>query len=108
MQDLLAEWTVRWGPVALMWDHFEERRLKASRNNTGDLFKSRFITFVEHTRRKVQFFHLDRLASVDLDDIDLEDLREGWQDALQVMQDVLGRLALAEAIISIRLNDSDL
>jgi hypothetical protein len=103
MEDLLAEWTETWGLTTTLWKQFEERLHQALQNNTAHQFKSEFITFVERTRLRVRHFRLARLAQVDLDKYDLDEVREGWEDALQVMEEALTWLAVADGIISIRL-----
>jgi hypothetical protein len=105
MQDLLAEWTDTWGPITSQWKHFEARLETAQRNNTANRLKSEFITFVQQARRRTGQFHIDRLALVDLDGVDLEEVREGWTDALRVTKELLTRLAIADGIISIRLEE---
>jgi hypothetical protein len=103
MEELLTEWTETWGPVKRMWNIFEERLQTAIRDNTLEDLKANFIEFAERTRAKVKKYHLDHLALVDLNEIDLEEVREGWSDALHVMQMVLSRLAVADGIIILRL-----
>lgn len=97
LRDLLFEWTETWGPVKCLWERVEE---PAIMNGTVDEFKAELVSFVARTRERMLRFHLEDLAMVDLDGVDLRKLRGSWVQALRLMEKVLIRLAEADAIIN--------
>ena len=104
LDDLLDESTQTWGSAEGngTWKQFEERFQMSKTDGSVQALKCNFIAFVQRAQIRVSHFHLDQLALVDLEAVDLEEVREGWADALRKMQQVLTWLAAAEVIIGVR------
>jgi hypothetical protein len=100
---VLTDWTEAWGPVHFWFSRIEHQHVQgALRQGTLLEYKASFVDFVEQMRRRVVGLRLGNLASVDLGSVkDSAELIEAWRQVLHLTEEVVLRLATADAIIGI-------